>query len=384
MSTFKKTIFLSNKENSNQGMAVLTLERKQNGIFCTLKSYGISKYSNLVLGLKSDDKIFKQNIMLDSNVYNFLLNQNINLEKNLGCVLLESRNDTLNPILWGSEKIENFKSQIVNNLRHSIQKLHTSSSTKQTSSPISNTITQQVDNVFPHSAHNNSYFQSNLNADMDKNINVTNRNINNNINNDLDSPKNDNSNKNMFANIASSDEAFAPFCDMSHTSKTKLQEFPYSQVKVKSRDSEEEIAQVASLFESSDEEIEREIDNGMREKSLNPSNKEHKFYSMIAEQLEELFDKYPRETNLENLVENSRWVKINYEDNDRYYVVGIIYLNNDIKYICYGVPGSYYSEPPRELKDYSQWLPTDLKNPYDNGYWVMYQDADTGENVLIN
>ena len=45
MSTFKKTIFLSNKENTNQGMAVLTLEKKQNVIFCTLKSYGISKYS---------------------------------------------------------------------------------------------------------------------------------------------------------------------------------------------------------------------------------------------------------------------------------------------------------------------------------------------------
>ena len=370
MSTFKKTIFLSNKENSNQGMAVLTLEKKQNGIFCTLKSYGISKYSNLVLGLKSDNKIFKQNIMLDSNVYNFLLNQNINLEKNLGCVLLESKNDTLKPILWGSEKTENFKSQIVNNLRNSIQRLQTSSSAKSQANKaqFSQEKIETLAETLPQSAHANPYFTA-------PSKEYENGQFRQNSHEQNDS---------MFANIASSDEAFAPFYDMSHTSKTKLQEFPYSQVKVKSRDSEEEIAQVASLFESSDEEIEKEIDNEMREKSLNPSNKEHKFYSMIAEQLEELFDKYPRETNLENLVENSRWVKINYEDNDRYYVVGIIYLNNDIKYICYGVPGTYYSEPPRELKDYSQWLPTDLKNPYDNGYWVMYQDADTGENVLIN
>ena len=141
-----------------------------------------------------------------------------------------------------------------------------------------------------------------------------------------------------------------------------------------------ELAQVvtmSNLFESDDEEIENSID-----KELSGSN--HKFYSMIAEQLDELFDKYPREKNLENLVENSKWVKIKYEDNDKYYVVGIIYINNDIKYICYGVPGNYYTEPPRELKDYSQWLPTDTLSPYTEGFWVMYQDADTGENVIIN
>ena len=105
---------------------------------------------------------------------------------------------------------------------------------------------------------------------------------------------------------------------------------------------------------------------------------------MIAEQLDELFDKYPREKNLENLIDNSSWVKINHEEENKYYVVGIIYENDDIKYICYGVPGSYYNEPQSDLRAYSQWLPVDSMNPYDNGYWVMYQDADSGENIVIN
>ena len=109
----------------------------------------------------------------------------------------------------------------------------------------------------------------------------------------------------------------------------------------------------------------------------------HKFYNMIAEQLEELFDKYPRENNLEKIIDNSKWVKINHEEENKFYVVGIIYIDDDIKYVCYGVPGSYYNEPPRELLGYSQWLPTDTLNPYENGYWVMYQDADTGENIYI-
>ena len=68
----------------------------------------------------------------------------------------------------------------------------------------------------------------------------------------------------------------------------------------------------------------------------------------------------------------------------KYYVVGIIYHNHDIKYICYGVPGTYENEPPVEMRHYSQWLPTDTTDPYNNGYWVMYQDADTGENIYLN
>jgi hypothetical protein len=36
------------------------------------------------------------------------------------------------------------------------------------------------------------------------------------------------------------------------------------------------------------------------------------------------------------------------------------------------------------MREYSQWLPTDVLNPYDKGYWVMYQDADTGEKIFIN
>ncbi len=142
---------------------------------------------------------------------------------------------------------------------------------------------------------------------------------------------------------------------------------------------EEQIATAQSharLFENNEEEIEKTIDENM-------TPTEHKFYNMISEQLDELFEKYQHETNLEKLIESSKWVKINHEYDNKYYVVGIIYKDNDIKYICYGVPGNYNTEPPRELRGYSQWLPTDVADPYNKGYWVMYQDADTGENVYI-
>ena len=106
---------------------------------------------------------------------------------------------------------------------------------------------------------------------------------------------------------------------------------------------------------------------------------------MISSQLDELFTRYPREKNLEKLIENSEWVKIDSDTIDKFYVVGIIKDDNDVvKYICYGVPGNYYTEPPQEMRGYSQWLPTDTRDPYNNGYWVMYQDSENGENILIN
>lgn len=135
-----------------------------------------------------------------------------------------------------------------------------------------------------------------------------------------------------------------------------------------------ELPPQANLFETSEKELDEEINKEM---------KKHEFYNMISDQIDELFARYPREKNLEALVENSEWCKIDSDMEGRYYVVGIIKQDNDIKYICYGVPGSYDVEPPQELRGYSQWLPTDPQNPYTEGFWVMYQDSDTGENIRL-
>ncbi len=342
MSTFKKTIFLTNKESNNKGMAILTLQKQNKGIFCTIKSYNVAKSPHLILGLKCDNNIIKQNINLDNNIYNFLLTQEINLEKNLGCVLLDINNDNITPILWGSEKSENFKSQIVNNLKNTIQKLQSSPamSSSKNSSTSNNSKQTQISPQYV-SKENNEIHNENLN--------------------------------NQMSFIMSEDKA-----------KNNIQNTSIKQDVTPIIPQKEEIAQAvepSNLFETDENEIDNTIDQNLDNlKSTNP----HKFYDMISEQLDELFERYPREENLENLVENSKWVKVKYEDQDKYYVVGLIYLNNDIKYICYGVPGDYYSEPPQHLKNYSQWLPTDPLSPYTKGFWVMYQDADSGENVLIN
>ena len=115
-----------------------------------------------------------------------------------------------------------------------------------------------------------------------------------------------------------------------------------------------------------------------------PEPKDETFFDGIKGQIEELFGKYPEEEILKDIIPNSKWVKIDYEDKGEYYVVGLLYEDNKIKYVCYGVPSMYSNEPPEDLKGFSQWLPLDASKENGFGYWITYQDADTGENVNLD
>lgn len=110
---------------------------------------------------------------------------------------------------------------------------------------------------------------------------------------------------------------------------------------------------------------------------------EENFYDEIKEQIESLFNKYPEETFLNEVIPNSKWIKVDYEDNGEFYVIGLIYENDKIKYISYGVPGEFKVKPPKELTENSQWLPLDPAKPEDLGFWLTYQDAQNGESVNI-
>ncbi len=123
------------------------------------------------------------------------------------------------------------------------------------------------------------------------------------------------------------------------------------------------------LFE--DDNIEEIIDKEMGENN--------DFFGLISDQIDDLFSKFPSEERLVEIVPNSRWIKVDYDGDGREYVLGLIYDQDEVKYICYGVPSDKDTSPPSELESYSQWLEAD-----NGGYWVMYQDAKTGENVIVD
>jgi len=427
MNTITKTIFLTNNEK-NKSMGVLKLDKKTNNVFGTLKTYQNHPSGDYVLGIKFEEKIIKQNVNLETLNYSFVISDNVSLDNLTGCVLLKKEKNEITPIIWGSEKNQNYKSCIISSLKDSINKISTTNkqATKESTQnfnlstsknedtqldKITNFDTNKEDIDFNQNTNINS-IQNDLkdttsnSDDQYKNINYETQNkIDENVIYKLEKLSNDKPNSRKQSDSFSADN----HTNCNHSNYVHLQsmgtqleieDLVYTPPKHSSKDlninsqislnpeiinqdlSDSEIAvatQTASLFESSNEEIEDIIDNELKDEKNS-----HKFYNMIADQLEEIFERYPTEDNLSRLIENSKWAKIDTDTDNKYYVVGIIYQNNDIRYICYGVPGQYNIEPPLEMREYSQWLPTDIKNPYSNGYWVMYQDADTGENIYIN
>lgn len=119
-----------------------------------------------------------------------------------------------------------------------------------------------------------------------------------------------------------------------------------------------------------------------KQKDTEPEEQEVVFIDRLKPQIDKLFEKNPIEDNLQNLIPASKWVKVEYEDDGDFYVFGLLYDEDEnIKYVCYGVPAVFEEEPPKELSGYPIWLPLDKENRQGFGYWLTYQDASTGEPV---
>lgn len=318
MNIIKKTILLSDKVDKSKPQMMLELENKNNMIFGCVKSYNPKFVGDLVLGIKNGAKIVKQNLSFVDKKCQFKLSEPLNLNMDINCAVVDTSKD-FEPILWGNAKPDASRN-LISSLKESLGKL----------SKVSR----------PKAVDVSSQNRSNTCSFDDKQ-------------------------KILSSNIVSNQSEKCENSEVAMASMSLASENPPLDTPTPKAD----------LFETSDEELDAEIDKGI---------KGHNFYDLISDQLAELFARYPREKNLEALIDGSEWCKIDSDTEGRYYVVGVIRKDDDIKYICYGVPGSYDVEPPRELRGYSQWLPTDISAPYTNGYWVMYQDSDTGENVMLN
>ena len=174
-----------------------------------------------------------------------------------------------------------------------------------------------------------------------------------------------------------SNDGFAQYredvVNMMQNKWTAQNEVTFESVKVyETQPKENGQMKLAEKFESSDEEIEQIIDEELGD-----------FYSLIKEQIDELFRRYPNHEKLAELIPNSEWVRVDYEGNGHEYVVGIIKSENKVKYICYGVPSMYNDALPDNLEEFSQWLPLDETKPEAEGFYLMFQDAETGDSVNL-
>ena len=108
------------------------------------------------------------------------------------------------------------------------------------------------------------------------------------------------------------------------------------------------------------------------------------FFDLVSDQIEDIFAKNQSEETLEQLIPSSKWAKVSYDDSTKDYVIGLIYNDIMLKYICYGVYNAELSSAPKSMDGFAQWLPLNPDHPQGSGYWVMYQDAVTGDNIKID
>lgn len=106
--------------------------------------------------------------------------------------------------------------------------------------------------------------------------------------------------------------------------------------------------------------------------------KDFPYYAAVKEKIASLFDKFPRDDCLDKIFPESDFIKINYSA-DKYYLVGVIKELGKEKYICYGVPAVYSQMPPEELYGYCRFIPVSVFDLKGDGFWMMFQDAITGE-----
>lgn len=107
------------------------------------------------------------------------------------------------------------------------------------------------------------------------------------------------------------------------------------------------------------------------------------YYLQVKSQLDQIFACYPEEQTLTSLYKDSKWAKINYSK-EKYYVVGLVDFENERKFICYGIPGRYSIHPPEQLKGYASFVPKSLFDTHGDGFWIMFQDAVSGNCVHLD
>ena len=101
------------------------------------------------------------------------------------------------------------------------------------------------------------------------------------------------------------------------------------------------------------------------------------YYLSIKEELDALFEKYPKDDTLKGAFDSSEWARLKGEEGASEYLVGVVYKDLTPLYICYAILGTAGC-PPEEIKEESVFIPHTLFDE-DAGYFVIFQSAATGE-----
>ncbi len=100
------------------------------------------------------------------------------------------------------------------------------------------------------------------------------------------------------------------------------------------------------------------------------------YYNAVRERLEAALKKFPPDERLKETFPLSEWVRA-----ESGALLGVIYERGAPRYLCVAVEKT--GDPPAEMGEACVFVPA---SPYteEEGFWVVFQDADTGEYIKVS
>ncbi|MDD2227520.1 MAG: hypothetical protein PHH71_02960 [Clostridia bacterium] len=339
---YKKSVVLSSIDNSLK-KAVLNLDGKTGKIKGEVKLYNFTEepMTELSLGLLIDQKIHKINLSRVGYMAYTSDSVFINIPENCTCALFGSKSGKSEPLLLGaiSGSSASLEERLISGLR----------ALEQTSASVAGKILSE----------------SKIEFDDDEEI----------------EEEIDNCLKKTTCENCTYKSVFYKNKKDFRTSSKDLNNFEYLEKNINS--DKNSGSDNNSDYKNSQliDETKKNIKNG---ELKTPTENSVYFFDEISSQINKLFDNYPTDEILCDIIPNSKWVKVDYENDEKFYVVGLIYSNSEVKYVCYGFPAMWTKLPPADFNEKAQWLPIDVEEPHGNGYWITYQDAQDGEMVRVD
>ena len=371
-----KTIILSNSENlsSNAPKGILTLSNEGSYTKGKIRLYNLVNLPEKAkIGLYIQQKVHMANIVKRPNHYEFDLTEPVNINDSIYCAILDNTNHDKKVILEGGSanafcfsdspfdavieaKDEELETTIdlaiktsdtcnnchdcsnceYKNYFYSHYTSQNDNLTASTNPATSNDLTENNTHDLSHAENADS---SNKNEDLLSSIQS---NVINTLESDL---------------ISSIDNAANAICNLPPDNNCSSQ----------------------PNTSAEDDRAKEDITPMSETDSINDNQTE--FLNDIIYQLDEMFKKYPADEMLNSIIPDSKFI---YVTADNPYVVGVIYENKMMRYIAYGVPAAYNSLPPADFGKHYQWLPLNPRDVMSDGYFMIYQDASTGQLVEIN
>lgn len=344
MDIFKKNIILIPVDFDGISLekGLLTLTCSEKAVQGNLRCYNLIGYSSLTMGVVINGKIHKFKLSeKDTKNFNFDIPAKVENVDKISCAILQIKEQDYKTILWGStETTKSWQTTLEYMLE------------KEVAPNVPYEVKGEQTTLFKDESESSFY--------KAKNIEKNNFSIN----------------KDEKEIFATDKEKFKSEID-EEENETDLNKFIDKIIDI--TEPKENFSYKDNTTEVFSEENFKKTDEDIVEDDTqNPE-----FFIKIQSQVDLMFKENPEDVALNEIIPNSKFCKVNFDDNIGYYVFGVIYESEKPKYLCYGIPAKFGAEPPSENSNYYQWLPLDVDNFDADGYYVMYQDANTGENINV-